>query len=215
MDLSLYLILDPEFCQSHTTEQTLELAIRGGVTAVQLRSKTISDEEFSRLAQKMKSITDTRRIPLIINDRIEVAKAIGACGLHLGPADLNPRRARDILGEGITLGFSVPSLPGTEIATTLPVDYWGVGPVFPTETKGDAAPPMGLSGLRQVCEVSNRPVVAIGGIGVDNVGPVLKAGASGVAVLSAICGAQDPEAASRNLKSLIQRPMVTCMRRGE
>ncbi len=168
------------------------------------------DDDLVRLALELKKILDPRGIPLFINDRVPVAAAAGAAGVHLGQGDASPRDARRILGPAAVIGFSVETLAQADAAADLEVDYLGVSPIFSTPTKPDTGPAWGLGGLRDLRRRTDRPLVAIGGIGADNAAAVLDAGADGLAVVSAICAAEDPEAAARSLRAIIdahRRPL--------
>jgi thiamine-phosphate pyrophosphorylase len=197
IDFSLYLIVDPDFCKAFTPEETVVSSIQGGVSMVQLRCKDASTSEFCSLAKKIKLLTDAKSIPLIINDRVDVAKAVDASGVHLGTEDLSPQVAREILGSDAILGFSVPSSKWVRVANDLPIDYCGVGPIFSTSTKACAEEPLGLSEFKNICAGLKHPVVGIGGIGSENAMQVIRAGAKGIAVVSAICSAANPELASQ------------------
>jgi thiamine-phosphate pyrophosphorylase len=140
---------------------------------------------------------------LIVNDRVDVALEIGADGVHVGQQDMDAERARRLLGPGAIIGLSIETVEQARAAVSLDVDYLGVGPVFATATKMDAAPPLGLEGLAQVRAISRRPIVAIGGIGPQNVRQAIHSGADGVAVVSAICAADDPERTARQLRQSI------------
>lgn len=205
IDLSVYLITDASLCARLGLVETVAAAVRGGVTVVQLRDKTASDLELIEQGRALKSLLSGAGVPLIVNDRLEVAVAIDADGLHLGQSDQDVAEARERLGADAILGLSVqsPSQLATrpEVPALVPalglVDYLGVGPVFATATKPDHSPPLGFDGLAAVCALSPVPVVAIGGLGAAHAVSVWSAGAVGMAVVSAICAAPDPEQASR------------------
>jgi thiamine-phosphate pyrophosphorylase len=181
----------------------IEAAVRGGVTAVQLREKALSIREFIATARRIQKIVGPRGIPLIINDRLDVALAVGAEGVHLGPKDIPYEDARRILGHGAIVGISVENAAQAVKAEEWDVDYLGVSPVFPTPTKTDTAAAWGLDGLRRMRKHSRHVLVAIGGINDSNAGQVLDAGADGLAVVSAVCAAVDPEAAARRLRKVL------------
>lgn len=204
VDLSLYLVTDRRLATGFTLEELLTRAIEGGVTVVQLREKECSSREFYELALRAKKILPPE-IPLIINDRLDIALASGASGLHLGQSDLPVEVARKHLGPEAIIGLSVENLEQLKEAVNLPVDYLAISPVFPTPTKTDTGPAWGLDGLEQARNLTDLPLVAIGGINESNVVSVIKAGADGVAVVSAICAARDPEEAARRLRNIIEK----------
>lgn len=169
---------------------------------VQLRDKQASDSALIEIARGLKHVLAGTGVPLIINDRLEVAQAVDADGVHLGQDDLSPRRARRVLGPGFIIGLSVSS--PVEIARLDPadVDYAGLGPIFATTTKGDAGEALGAEGFASLRASIAVPVVAIGGLNADNAHSAFAAGADGVAVVSAICAAADPQAAARRLADI-------------
>jgi thiamine-phosphate pyrophosphorylase len=199
-DWSLYLVTDRHFCAPRPLEDVVLAAVRGGVTAVQLREKKCGTREFIWLARGLKARLAPAGIPLIINDRVDVALASGADGVHLGQSDVEYRDARRLLGPDAIIGLSVETAWQAESAASLDVDYLGVGPIFPTPTKADAATPWGLEKLSAVRHLSRHVLIAIGGINRENAGSVIRAGADGIAVVSVICGAEDPEQAARDLR---------------
>lgn len=204
-DPRLYLVTGADIAPGRPIEQIVEAAVRGGVTAVQLREKTVSNTEFAERAARMKRILEGTGIALIINDRPDVAAACGADGVHLGQSDAGPSEARRALGTDAIIGLSVETLAQAEAAEALEVDYLGVSPVFETPTKNNAGPGWGLDGLIHLRARTNRLLVAIGGINAATAAAVLAAGADGLAVVSAICSASDPESAARELREIIER----------
>ena len=202
-DFSLYLVLGADDCRYHSLVTTVELAVAGGVSVVQLREKQASFAEFVRNAELVQSVLQPVRVPLIINDNIRVARRVGAAGVHLGQGDTHPSSARAQLGPGALIGLSISS--AGELARLSPeVDYVGVGPVFPTASKTDAAEPMGLERLRRVSQELRLPLVAIGGIDADKVTSVVRAALCGVAVVSAITAAANPKLAAQKLRARIE-----------
>ncbi|MGO2131999.1 MAG: thiamine phosphate synthase [Halomonas sp.] len=197
LDLSLYLVTDPQLCESYGLVETVAAAVRGGVTVVQLRDKQASDAEMTQQARQIKQAIAGSGVPLIINDRLEVALASGADGLHIGQDDGDVTAARKALGPEAILGLSVQHLDQLTQLNTDTLDYLGLGPVFATATKGDHATPIGFDGLAVLVAASPLPSVAIGGLKKEHVDAVHKSGAEGLAVVSAICGTPDPEAATR------------------
>ncbi|WP_406855813.1 thiamine phosphate synthase [Alsobacter sp. KACC 23698] len=204
-DLSLYLVTDPALVEPRGLLATVEAAVRGGVTLVQLRDKTSDDRDFAAAAEALLAVLKPRGVPLIVNDRAAIAKAVGADGVHIGQDDGDPRRVRDLIGPDMILGLSAgtpaefAAAPGDGI-----VDYLGVGPIRATGTKPDHDPPIGVEGLARLLPLCPLPKVAIGGIGPANAEAVAATGVEGVAVVSAICSAPDPEAAARSLAMIIR-----------
>lgn len=197
--LRLYLVTDSALCRGRTLADVVEQAVAGGIRCVQLREKTAATRDFMAQAMLLRSILAPRGVPLVINDRIDVALACEADGVHLGQADMPPEQARRLLPPHVFIGWSVESLGDVARSATLPVDYLGVSPVFATPTKTDTKAPWGLEGLRQIRAASPLPLVAIGGIHAGNAAAVLDAGADGLAVVSAVCAADDPCAAAAAL----------------
>lgn len=203
-DLSVYLVTDRPLCGGRALIDVVAEAAAGGATLVQLREKEAGTREFVELARAVKKALAPLGVPLLVNDRLDVALACGADGVHVGQSDMHPSDARAILGPGAIIGLSVETPELARAARDLPVDYLGAGPVFPTATKVDAAPVLGLSGLGEVVELAGRPVVGIGGIGLANAVEVMQAGAHGVAVVSALCAASSPREAARELLRLVR-----------
>ena len=197
LDLSLYLVTDPALCAERGLEATVMAAVRGGVSVVQLRDKHASDEEMIAQAIRLKALLDEYEVPLIINDRIEVALASGADGLHIGQSDGDPVEARGRLGEDALIGLSVQTLEQLKAVDVERIDYLGLGPVYATPTKPDHAAPLGIEGLTQLVRSSPLPTVAIGGISLANAGEVMTSGTDGLAVVSALCSAEDPAEAAQ------------------
>ncbi|NMC65756.1 MAG: thiamine phosphate synthase [Acidobacteria bacterium] len=202
LDLSLYLVTDRQLAGQRDLADLIRKAIAGGVTVVQLREKDLPAREFYELALKIKQIIPPG-IPLIIDDRLDIALAAGADGLHLGQADLPAAIARQYLGPEAIIGLSAENLDQLKEASRLPVDYLAISPVFSTPTKIDTGPAWGLNGLETARQLTTLPLVGIGGINEANAAAVIKAGADGVAVVSAICSAPEPEEAARKLKKII------------
>ncbi len=202
-DVSLYLVTDSSLCPREQLPQVVEQALQGGVTMVQVREKDCSSRVFYETALRVQEVTRRYGVPLIINDRLDVALAVDADGLHIGQSDLPARVARRILGEGKLLGVSAGTLEEARQAVADGADYLGVGAVFPTGTKEDADA-VGVDGLRRICADVNVPVVAIGGLKADNLSQLAGTGADGVAVVSAIVGQRDPRAAAQNLHRALE-----------
>jgi thiamine-phosphate pyrophosphorylase len=199
---TLYLVTDRRWLGERTLWDDVEEAILGGVTLVQLREKEISSKEYLELAQRVKTITDRHGIPLIINDRIDIAQAVDADGVHVGPEDLSVAIARGLLGSGKIIGASAASLEEALSLQAQGADYLGVGAVYPTTTKGGTEK-VSLDELRGIKSAVHIPVVAIGGIKAENAKPVMETGVDGVAVVSAIMDQTDIREAARQLLSLL------------
>ncbi len=206
-DLTLYLVVGSDVTQGRPLDAVVAAAVRGGATLVQLREKALGDAELVEAARALKGRLAPHGVPLILNDRVEVAKAAGADGVHLGQDDLDAARARAILGPAGLIGVSAGTAEEAARVDLGFADYVGIGAVYATATKPDAGPAIGISGLAALAATLRPlPVVAIGGIGVTNAAQVMAAqvmagsAADGIAVVSAICGAQDPEAAARTLR---------------
>lgn len=197
LDLSLYLVTDPRLCAERGLVETVVAAVRGGVTVVQLRDKHASDGEMIDQARRLKAALAGSGVPLIINDRLAVAVESGADGLHMGQDDGEVEAARATLGEGALLGLSVQTLEQMAQVDAGRLDYLGLGPVFATPSKHDHAEPLGFEGLARLAAASPLPAVAIGGLKAEHATAVRQAGTLGPAVISAICGCPDPEAAAR------------------
>jgi len=199
IDLSLYLVAGSDVVPERSLRDVVLAAVSNGVTAVQLRQKQGSTRGFIEEARALIMVLRPLAIPLIINDRVDVALAAGADGVHVGQTDMDPRDARRLIGDARLLGLSVTNLAEARVVDAAIVDYVGVGPVFATPSKLDAAPPLGVSGTSEICAVLRIPAVAIGGITCANAGDVLSAGVDGLAVISAICGAERPDEAAAAL----------------
>ncbi|MGC9445871.1 thiamine phosphate synthase [Cereibacter johrii] len=196
MNLSLYFVT-PDGAED--LEQLVAAAVRGGATLVQLRDKHRSDAELIPLARRLVAALEARGVPLIVNDRIEVVLASGAAGLHVGQGDLGVAEARRRIGPDRLLGLSVEAPEHLEALPLGIVDYVGAGPVRATASKPDHAPPIGFEGLARLVAAAPVPAVAIGGLGAGDARAVKAAGAAGMAIVSAIGAAADPEAAARAL----------------
>jgi len=203
VDYSLYLVTDRNLSRKRSSEEIVGAAVRGGVTCVQLREKHCSTREFIREARSLQPLLHRYKIPLIINDRLDVALAVGADGLHLGQSDMHIDDARRLAGKKMIIGISAENLDDAIIAQQEGADYIGISPVFATDTKADTAAPLGLEGIRRIRKAVNIPLVGIGGINMSNAREILSAGADGVAVVSAIVAADCPETATAELKKLI------------
>ena len=201
IDWSVYLVTDRCLCRQLGVEQVVQAALRGGVGVVQLRDKQASDEELAALTRQLLPVVRSAGVPLLINDRVELARSLGADGVHLGDQDTPVRKAREILGAGAIIGRSVDSAAEVLGMQPLPVDYLAIGPIYATATKGDLPPPGGIPLLQEVRRVWDGVLIAIGGITPQNAPQVFATGVDGVAVVGAMCGAEDPEAAASALRS--------------
>ncbi|MDO9559142.1 MAG: thiamine phosphate synthase [Syntrophales bacterium] len=199
----LYLVTDRAVCGHRTVEEVVLMALRGGAACIQLREKDVSTRDFVEEAQRIKAIMAPFRAFLIINDRIDVALAVGADGVHIGQRDMPYEIARKLLGPRAIIGLSVETWEDVERAGALDVNYLGVSPVFETPTKTDTKGHWGLEGLSRIRAATRRPLVAIGGLNAANAADVIRAGADAVAVVSAICAAPDPYQATRELNVII------------
>ena len=202
-DLSLYLVTDNGLCAERGLAETVTAAIAGGVTMIQYRAKDRDLQSALREAARLADLAKQAGVPLIINDRLDIALAVDAEGLHVGQSDMPPDIARRLLGADKILGISVSRSAEIDMIDPAVVDYVGVGPIFPTASKSDAATPLGLEKFAQLRPRIPLPAVAIGGIGLEQAGNVIQAGADGIAVVSAICGTADPAASARHLKQAI------------
>jgi thiamine-phosphate pyrophosphorylase len=203
-DWSLYLVTDRPLSLGRPIDAIVRAAVEGGVTAVQLREKECSTREFIALARALQPILAARGVPLLINDRVDVALACGADGVHIGQSDMDYRDARRLLGGDALIGLSVETPEQAAAAESLDCDYLGVGPIFPTATKADAAPAWGRERLAELGRTSHHKLVAIGGLNASNLADMLTLGADGIAVVSAICSAPDPRLAAAELRALIE-----------
>ncbi len=203
-DLSLYLILDPGLCSAHSMAETARLAAQGGATMVQLRDKSGGTEAMITAGRAIRAALAATGVPLIVNDDVAAAQAIAAEGVHLGQSDMAIAQARAALGPDIIIGLSVTNEAMIRAVDPALVDYVGIGPVFPTPTKQNHNPPIGFDGLARLVALSPVPAVAIGGLKAPHVQAALASGAAGVAVVSAICGQPDPQAASHDLAEQIK-----------
>lgn len=198
-DLSLYLVTDPKLCGDRGVLETVKMAIRGGVSAVQLRDKVSPVRDLVQLALTLREILKEKDIPLIINDRLDVALETGADGVHLGQSDLDILEARKIAGPKFLIGQTVSRIEEIEFANTLPagtLDYLGIGPIFTTATKLNARDTLGPEAVATMCRSTRLPCIGIGGISTENASSAWSTGLDGLAVVSAICSATDPKAAA-------------------
>ncbi|UWP58992.1 thiamine phosphate synthase [Ruminococcus gauvreauii] len=200
IDYTLYLCTDRELMSTETLEEAVEKAIKGGCTVVQLREKHCSSREFYQAAVNIREITRKYQVPLIINDRVDIALAIDADGVHVGQSDLPASVVRSIIGEDKIVGVSAAKVSEAEQAVKDGADYLGVGAMFPTDTKTDARP-VTMEELRAIRSAADVPIVVIGGINQKTVHHFKDTGIDGLAVVSAVIAAEDIEQAAREMVS--------------
>jgi len=208
LDLSIYLITDTAMCGQLGVAATVSAAVGAGVSLVQLRDDDATDDELVKLGRQIVAILQSTGVPLIVNNRVHLVQAMGAHGGHVGQGDLDAGAARALLGPAPYLGLSVQTMEHVTVARghdNGTLDYLGVGPVWETATKMDAATPGGLQRLRELTSASPWPCAAIGGITVARLLQVRRFGAAGAAVVSAICGQPDVAAATRALRTAWDR----------
>lgn len=204
IDYTLYLVTDRELMTCQTIEESVERAISGGASVVQLREKSCGSREFYELALRVKKITAAYRVPLIINDRIDICLAADADGVHLGQRDIPCAAARKILGRNKIIGVSA-ALPAEARQAELDgADYLGVGAVFATSTKSDTRP-VTPEIIRQIRAAVSIPFVAIGGINLENISQLYGLGINGAAVVSAVVAQNDIEAAAREMRAAAEK----------
>jgi thiamine-phosphate pyrophosphorylase len=204
LDLSLYLVTDTVMCHGPGVAATVSAAVGAGVSVVQLRDVDATDDDMVSLGREVLAALRGTGVPLVVNDRVHLVQAIGAQGAHIGQGDLGVDQAREILGRHAYLGLSVQKVEHVAVAQELAegaLDYLGVGPVWGTTSKRDAATPGGVARLAQIVSSSPWPCVAIGGITAEHLPLVRRAGAAGAAFVSAICGQPDVAAATRELRA--------------
>ncbi|QND45451.1 thiamine phosphate synthase (plasmid) [Rhizobium lusitanum] len=203
-DLSLYLVLDPVLCAGIGMVETARAAVAGGATIVQLRDKQASTASMIETGLVLKQALAGTGARLIVNDDIEAAIAIGADGLHIGQDDMDALTARRLIGPDMILGLSVETEALAAAIDPDLVDYAGIGPVFATPTKPDHKQPIGFAGLARMIDLCPVPSVAIGGLKAVHAADALLAGADGIALVSAICGTSDPQAAAAEIARAIR-----------
>jgi thiamine-phosphate pyrophosphorylase len=205
---NLYLVTDEKLCFGRPLAEVVEQAVAGGVTAVQLREKDLNTRDFIQRAVQLKKILAAYKIPLIINDRIDIALAVGADGIHVGQNDMPYEYFKKIIPDQMIRGLSVETPEQAAEAEKYDLDYLSVSPVFLTSTKTELVKEWGIDGLRKLAGKTRHKLVAIGGINITNAADVIRAGAKGIAVVSAICSAPDPVSASGELRSVIDKTLT-------
>lgn len=204
IDYSLYLCTNSEMNNNYLLEDCVEQSIKGGVSIVQVREKNKSYNEFLKIATSIKKITDTYKIPLIINDNIEIAKKINADGIHIGQNDISCSQARKLIGAEKIIGVTVANIEEATKAIKDGADYLGVGAIFKSTTKSDATV-VGIDELKKICQISTIPVVVIGGINKDTI-PLLKdIKIDGYAMIRPILSTDDITKSAEELRNLIQK----------
>lgn len=201
----LYLVTDEKMSLDRDISYVVEQAVEGGVTMVQLREKELNTREFIKRSLNLKKLLSKYNVPLIINDRVDIALAVEADGVHVGQSDMPYEYVKRLIPEKMMLGLSVETLDQAVEAEKYDLDYLSVSPIFFTPTKTNLYREWGIEGLRKLRSITKHKLIAIGGINSSNVAEVIRAGADGVAMVSAICAAEDPKATSKELKSIIEK----------
>ena len=212
VDLRLYALIDPEHAGGHDIVELARLLAQGGATCVQLRDKRGATRLMVDRARRIKASLEPFDVPLLINDRVDVALASGADGVHVGQDDMAVEDARRLLGSGAIIGLSLRSAAQAAAAPLDVLDYVGVGGVFATSSKDTSAPPIGVAGLSAIADivrgrVRQFPLCGIAGITADNAQGVIAAGADGVAVISALSLAADPRSAAREMRAVVDEAL--------
>ena len=200
----LHVITDTTLQSQFTHAELAELAIQGGADTVQFRQKQGTTRELVAIAQAMQVVCEAHKVPLIVNDRADIALAVGATGAHFGQDDMPVSIGRQILPAESIIGASARTEEKILEAITEGADYIGFGPIYGTSSKADAEMAKGLERLRRMCDIAACPVIAIGGIGIETAGDVIRAGAHGIAVISAVCAHPEPHIATQALLNEIQ-----------
>jgi len=195
--LRLCLVTDRELAKGRALVDIVAAAVQGGVTMVQLREKHAPTRAFLEDARALKALLAPLKVPLIINDRADIALAVDADGVHVGQKDMPVDVVRQMVGQGKIIGLSITNHEQIGRPDAGQTDYLGLGPLYLQQTKSDAATPLGVEGFRALRAATTKPVVAIGGLKADNSAPVIAAGANGLAVVSGIVSAEDPKAAAQ------------------
>lgn len=208
LNLELYLVTDEAACLGRDFFWVVEEAVKGGVTMVQLREKSLSTRAFIDRAKRLKNLLESYNVPLIINDRVDVALAVDADGVHIGQSDMPFQTAHRLLGEGKIIGLSAEKQSDVLEAEHWNLSYLAVSPLFATPTKTDTEQPWELEGLQWARQQSRHPLVVIGGLHTGNAHEAMLNGANGIAVVSAICSAPSPRGAAKELKKAIQNAIL-------
>jgi thiamine-phosphate pyrophosphorylase len=203
--LRLYLVTDSDLCRGYGLVQTVSAAVNAGVTIVQLRDKDATTEMLIAQGRALQAVLAGTTVPLIINDDIDAAIALDADGVHVGQGDMRAEDVRAKVGAKMIIGLSCETVDDARRVNPAIVDYIGVSPIFSTPTKTDHKGPVGLAGLDEICRATTVPKVAIGGLKYEHCDAILSRGADGMAVVSAICGQNDPAAKTHELATEIDR----------
>jgi thiamine-phosphate pyrophosphorylase len=213
VDLRLYGIVDPERTGDRDPVSLVRQAVAGGATLIQYRDKRAEGRRLVELARALKAALDGTGVPLLINDRVDIALAAGADGVHLGQDDIHPKDARDLIGPRAIIGLTLKTEEQADAMAHMPIDYGCIGGVFATVSKNNPSPPIGLAGLRKVLmrarRASSAPIGAIAGIDTANAEAVIAAGSDGIAVISAIFMAPDPQAEARRLRNIVDQALAS------
>lgn len=213
VDLRLYGLVDPDRTGGRDPVELVRQAVAGGATLIQYRDKHAEGRRLVDLARALKAALAGTGVPLLINDRVDVALAAGADGVHLGQNDMHPKDARDLLGPNAIIGLTLKTPEQAGRMADMPVDYGCIGGVFATLSKNNPDPPIGLDGLRAIATGARRarsgPIGAIAGIDASNAEAVAAAGADGIAVISAIFMAPDPHAQAKRLRQIVDRALAS------
>lgn len=206
-DLSVYLLTDraAAAAKGRPLLWVIEQALKGGVSIVQLRDKTLPNDQFVALGRQLRRLTRRYGVPLIVNDRAQFVSVLDADGAHVGQSDMSASETRQLIGPNKILGISAYTVAHAQAAQAAGADYIGVGPVFPTTTKKDAAPPMGLEALSRVVRGLDIPAVAIGGVRIKNAEDLLSCGVDGLAIIGELLRADDPEATAQAFQAIAAR----------
>lgn len=196
--MRLYAVTDRKWVGRQSLTDQVESALRGGCTCIQLREKTLSEEEFLHEAIEIRALCNQFDVPFIVNDNVEIALKSGADGVHVGQSDMAATKVRELIGEHMILGVSTHTVEESLAAQAAGADYLGVGAIYQTATKDDAEH-VSLEGLKEICDAVNLPVTAIGGLEKDNISTLAGTGVDGVALVHAIFGAEDIEKECREL----------------
>lgn len=208
-DLLLYAVTDRHWLGDETLYEQVEKALKGGATFIQLREKELAEDEFLREAKELQQLCKEYGVPFVINDNVEIAKAINADGVHVGQSDMEALDVRAVVGDDAIIGVSAQTVEQALLAEKHGADYLGVGAVFSTNSKDDADD-VSHEELKRICEAVSIPVIAIGGISKDNVSELAGNGLDGIAVISAIFGQPDIEGATRELLELTADMVEAC-----
>ncbi len=205
IDYSLYVITDSKLSRGRSHRQVIEAAIHGGATIAQYREKSASTRQMIDEALELRDLCRAHGVPFIVNDRVDVALAVDADGVHVGQDDMPASLARKLVGRDKIVGVSAENVEEARAAIADGADYLGVGAIFATATKSDAGEPIGIAGLMKIARMSTVPIVVIAGINASNAASVIRAGAAGIAVVSAVVSAEDVERAARELREIVEK----------